>query len=226
MKKTKWFAISLIALMVFNLIAFAAPLDKTPTFWVGYAFGIIAIILELLVNQKVQGSDKELKSRFYGWSLMIVASVYLTAQIILSLLFMVASSIYVWIALIVCVVCLALCGVGLIAGESAKEIIEQIDVKVKQKAFFIKSLESDLRLLSASCSDVMAKKNIVALADAIRFSDPMSSDTLSGIEKEIEIGCATIRDLAENHNYEGISDECSHVMKLLAVRNEKCKLLK
>lgn len=226
MKKTKWFAISLIALMVFNLIAFAAPLDKTPTFWVGYAFGIIAIILELLVNQKVQGSDKELKSRFYGWSLMIVASVYLTVQIILSLLFMVASSIYVWIALIVCVVCLALCGVGLIAGESAKEIIEQFDVKVNQKVFFIKSLESDLRLLSNSCADAVTKKNIIALANAIRFSDPMSSDLLSDIEQEIAERCRKIKALVESCQYNVVNEECSHTMKLLATRNEKCKILK
>lgn len=226
MKKTKWFAISLIALAVFNVIAFVAPLDKTLTFWVGYAFGTIAIILELLVNQKVQVAGKELKSRFYGWSLMIVASVYMTVQIMLSLLFMVASSIYVWIALIVCVICLALCGVGLIAGESAKEIIEQIDVKVKQKVFYIKSLESDLRLLSASCSDVMAKKSIVDLADAIGFSDPMSSDTLSGIEQEIADRCRKIKALVDSCQYNVINEECSHTMKLLAARNEKCKLLK
>lgn len=226
MKKTKWFAISLIALIVFNVIAFAVPLDKTPTFWIGYAFGTIAIILELLVNQKVQAADKELKSRFYGWSLMIVASVYMTVQIILSLLFMVASSIYVWVALIVCVVCLALCGVGLIAGESAKEIIEQIDVKVKQKVFYIKSLESDLRLLSSSCSDVIAKKNIIALADAIRFSDPMSSDTLSDIEQEIAERCRKIKALVESCQYNAMNEEYSHTMKLLAERNEKCKLLK
>lgn len=226
MKRTKWFAISLVALIVFNAIAFAAPLDKTPTFWVGYAFGTIAIILELLVSQKVQAADKELKSRFYGWSLMIVASVYMTVQIILSLLFMVASSIYVWISLIVCVVCLALCGVGLIAGKSAKEIIEQIDVKVKQKTFFIKSLESDLRLLANSCGDAVTKKNIIALADAIRFSDPMSSDVLSDIEQEIAERCRKIKALVESCQYNVVNEECNHTMKLLAAWNEKCKLLK
>ena len=226
MKKTKWFIISLITLAVFNVIAFAAPLDKTPTFWVGYAFGIIAISLEPLVNQKVQGSAKELKSRFYGWSLMIVASVYMIVQIILSLLFMVASSIYVWIAIIVCVVCLALCGVGLIAGECAKEIVEQIDVKVEQKVFFIKSLESDLRQLSNSCGDDVTKKSIIALADAIKFIDPMSSDALSDIEQEIAEKCRKIKRMAENCQYNMINEDCSYAMKLLDERNEKCKLLK
>ena len=88
MKKSKWFAISLVVFAVFNVVAFAAPLEKTSTFWVGYVFGIIAIALELFINQKVQTADKELKSRFYGWSLMVVASAYMTVQIILSLLFM------------------------------------------------------------------------------------------------------------------------------------------
>lgn len=226
MKKSKWFAISLMALAVFNVIAFVAPLEKTSTFWIGYAFGTVAIILELLVNQKVQAADKELKSRFYGWSLMIVASVYMSIQIILSLLFMIASSIYVWIALIVCIICLALCGVGLIAGESAKEIIEQIDVKVKQKVFYIKSLESDLRLLANSCGDVETKKNIIVLADAIRFSDPMSSDVLSDVEQEIAERCSKIKALVESCQYNVINEECSCTMKLLAARNEKCKLLK
>ena len=157
---------------------------------------------------------------------MIVASVYMTIQIILSLLFMVASSIYVWISFIVCVVCLALCGIGLIAGESAKWIIEQTDVDVKQKVFYIKSLESNLRLLSVSCSDVLTKKNIGALADAIRFSDPMSSDALSDVEQEIAERCEKIKVSVENYQYNIANEECRQTMELLTARNEKCKLLK
>lgn len=226
MKKSKWFAISLIVLVVFNVIAFVAPFNKTSTFWIGYGFGIVAIVLEFFVNQKVQNTGKELKSRFYGWPLMIVAFVYLTVQIILSLLFMIASSIDARIAIIASVLCLAVCLIGLIAGEGAKNIIEQIDLKVKEKEFFIKSLESDLHLLSASCSDAVAKKSIIALADAIRFSDPMSSDLLSDIESEIADGCKTIKVLVEDCQFDLVNQECSRTMNLLAKRNEKCKLLK
>lgn len=226
MKKSKWFAISLVVFAVFNVVAFAAPLEKTSTFWVGYVFGIIAIALELFINQKVQAADKELKSRFYGWSLMVVASAYMTVQIILSLLFMIASSVDTWIALIVFVVCLAAGSIGLIAGETAKEIIEQIDVKVKAKVFYIKSLETDLRLLSASCTDAVAKKKIVALADAIKFSDPMSSDMLSNIEQEIAEICSAIGSSVSACRFDEVNEECSRALKLLAERNEKCKLLK
>lgn len=172
MKKSNWFAISLVVLAVFNLIAFTAPFNKTSTFWIGYIFGTIAVLLHLLVSQKTLNAGKELKSRFYGWPLMIVASIYMTVQIILSLLFMLASSIDAWISLIISALCLAICMIGMISGEGAKEIIEKTDVKVNEKVFFIKSLESDIHLLSASCNDAATKKNIVALEDAIRFSDP------------------------------------------------------
>ena len=64
MRRLKWIIISIIILIVFNVIAFVAPFQKTSTFWVAYTFGVIAIILELLVNQKVQASGKTIKSRF------------------------------------------------------------------------------------------------------------------------------------------------------------------
>ena len=123
MKKSNWFAISLVVLAVFNLIAFTAPFNKTSTFWIGYIFGTIAVLLHLLVSQKTLNAGKELKSRFYGWPLMIVASIYMTVQIILSLLFMLASSIDAWISLIISALCLAICMIGMISGEGAKEII-------------------------------------------------------------------------------------------------------
>lgn len=226
MKKSNWFAISLVVLAVFNLIAFTAPFNKTSTFWIGYIFGTIAVLPHLLVSQKTLNAGKELKSHFYGWPLMIVASIYMTVQIILSLLFMLASSIDAWISLIISALCLAICMIGMISGEGAKEIIEKTDVKVNEKVFFIKSLESDIHLLSASCNDAATKKNIVALEDAIRFSDPMSSDMLSDIECEIAESCKTIKTLVRDGQFSLANRECCRAMNLLATRNEKCRLLK
>lgn len=226
MRRLKWIIISIIILIVFNVIAFVAPFQKTSTFWVAYTFGVIAIILELLVNQKVQASGKTIKSRFYGWSLVIVASVYMVVQIIFSVFFMAASDISSRIAVIVYVLSTALCLIGLVSVESSNEIIEQIDMNTERKVFYIKSLESGLRLTAISCTDPDTKKNISDLAEEIRFSDPMSTDELFSIEQKITEKCNEIDSAVKSCEYDAANEKCDQARKLLDDRNEKCKLLK
>jgi signal transduction histidine kinase len=229
MKLTKNTIASLIAvaviITVFNVIAFAAPFTRGGTFWAGYIFLMIALLLTAGVGLYALGREG-LKSKFYGVSLVHVAWAYLVAQIILGFVFMAIAVIPAWVAVIVGVVLLGGCVVGLIAVDLGKDEIERIDKKVREKVFYIKSLQADIEMIADKTDDAALKKTLKDLAETIKYSDPMSNDALAAIENNIEDKAAELRERVAAGNVDGATALCDELQQLFAERNRKAKLLK
>ena len=62
--------------------------------------------------------------------------------------------------------------------------------------------------------------------EAVRYSDPMSSNALASIESEITITFAKLSEAVVDDNFETVSEFASEIIILLGDRNKKCKLLK
>lgn len=228
-KHVRALAASLIALALFNIIAFVSPFYRTSAYWAAYAFGMAAILMMIVVCFYANSSDRELKSRFYGWSLIRIASIYLVVQLLLSLLFMTFSYVFQfqgWIVVVSGSVCLCVALLGMIATDSAKEAIEEIDQKVQEKVFYIKFMEADLNSMAESCSDAALRKDIRGLAEAIKYSDPMSSPQLAAVETKLETICTEIGELVVESKIDKARALCKEANQVLIERNQKCKLLK
>jgi len=122
-------------------------------------------------------------------------------------------------------VLLGACLIGLITVEASKEEIERIDAQVKEKVFYIKSLQADVESLAGKASDDM-KKVLKDLAETIRYSDPMSSPQLAAIENKIEAKAAVLTEAVDNANGDAIKALCNELQQLFAERSRKCKVLK
>ena len=64
------------------------------------------------------------------------------------------------------------------------------------------------------------------LAEAIQYSDPMSSEQLYPLESKIAAQCAELNEMVENHESEKAESRCDGILKLMAERNRKCAILK
>ena len=61
MKKRSGYLILAIVLIVFSVVAFAAPFEKTPVFWVSFAFGLLAICFQIpLWNKSLRDTKKQI----------------------------------------------------------------------------------------------------------------------------------------------------------------------
>jgi len=69
-------------------------------------------------------------------------------------------------------------------------------------------------------------KDLRQVADAIRYSDPVSNPQLAEIENKIETKVAVLAEVVENTDGGDIKALCNELQQLLAERNLKCKMSK
>jgi len=225
--KGMFFASVFIILAVFNVVVFVIPFNKGGGFWTGYGFSMLAILLTAAVG--FYAFDREtLKSKFYGIPLMSVVWRYLIIQLIIGLVEMVLDFIPILFqyGLAANTILLGACLLGLFTVEAAKDEIERIDEKVKEKVFYIKSLQVDVEGLVGRVSEDSLKKTLKDLAEAIRYSDPMSSPQLAAVENKIETRAVVLSEAVDNADGDSVKALCNELQQLFAERNRKCKILK
>lgn len=209
-----------IVFALFNVLAFVIPTEKTATFWIAYAFSVVAFGLQIGIWKFAFKGADTLKSKFLGIPLISVGARYLAVQVIAFAVFMAFPLLPTWIPVVICSVILGISAICLIGTETGREEINRVEEKVEKKVFYIKSLQVDVELLAESESDPVIKAELLKLADKIHFSDPMSSDALTEVEETIT---NKIEELKTAENKLAI---ISAAGALVAERNKKAKILK
>lgn len=209
-----------VCFVLFNLIAFLIPKEKTPTFWIAYAFTIIAFLLQIMIWRTVFSKSKTIKSKFLGFPIIYVGVVYFFIQILAFVVLIAIPGCALWIAAIVCASILCLSIVCLISADAGKQEIQRIETKVKEKTQFIMLLQNDIETLANTENDPKIKQELRQLAERVRFSDPMSDDQLDKIESLISEKVLQIKSSTEKVTL------IDTINSLLTERNKRCKILK
>jgi hypothetical protein len=220
-----------ICLGLFNLIIFITPSELggiskfTTTFWVSYAFVMTAFVAQLACAFITLKDDEKLKKLFYKIPLLTLSYSGLIVMLVTCSIFMAIPVIPSWIAIIVCAIILAINVIAVIKATVAAKIISNVDDKVKEKTLFIKSLTVDAECLISAADDA-ARADAKRVYEAIRYSDPMSSDALSGIEAEIEKQFAAFSAAVKSKDAESARVAADELLLTIERRNKKCILLK
>lgn len=209
---------------VFNIIAFTIPFNRTASFWIAYGFTMSAIVVSFATSFYAFRGD--LKSKFYGFSLIYLAWIYLIVQTIIGLMFMIISGTPYQIPLIICILLLAFYLAGMMATDMTKGYVENVDKRVKENTFFIKSLQLDMAEMSSAITDSSLENELKELIDDIKYSDPVSADQLKDTESSISEKVSVLKELVTDGNIDDALGMIKDIRKLIALRNQKCKLLK
>ena len=220
-KNTKLaYAVLGIVFILFNVIAFAVPTDKTITFWIAYAFTVVAFALQIGIWNAAFKATETLKSKFLGVPIIYVGIVYLVLQLIAFAVFMIFPLIPSWIVVIACALVLGISVICLISADVARDEINRVEEKVNQKVFYIRELQADVEMLAEQEQNLEIKTSLTRLAEKIRYSDPMSNVALADLEARIREKVTALR--TTDHKLEIIAE----LDLLLAERNRKAKILK
>ena len=129
MKKNKGLAYSALAIafMLFNVIAFAIPTEKTSSFWIAYVFSSIAFISQIVIWEFAFKGTDTLKSKFIVLPLVFVGIIYLIIQIIAFAIFMAYPQTANWISVVFCSLILGLASICLIGTDMARGEINRVE---------------------------------------------------------------------------------------------------
>lgn len=209
-----------IVFVLFNVIAFAIPIAKTGTFWVAYAFSVVAFASQIGIWKVALGKEETLKSKFLGFPVVHIGIVYLIIQTIVFAVFMAVPTFPVWSAIIVCALVFGISAICIISAEAGRNEIERVEAKVQKKVFYIRELQVDVELLAEREVDVNVKAALLQLAEQIRFSDPMNSEQLADLENKIATKVGELKTASSR------LEIIAKLNLLLDERNKKCKILK
>lgn len=224
--KTRFYIVLAILFIIISVIAFVLPIQKTVVLWLSYAFAVIAIAIQIYVYPKAfEGSS--VKSKFYGFPLARVSTIYLIAQLVLSLIFMIAGKwVPAWIPVILFVLMLGAAAIGFVAAEGMRDEVERQDVVHKANVRTMRALQSKSVFIASQCEDAETKKTLDAFAEALRFSDPVSGDALTDIEENLTGLVEELGNAVMDKDFPAASTLCAKASALLADRNRMCKLNK
>jgi MFS family permease len=218
-------------LALFNIISFVTPSlpdqpKYTASFWIGYALITVAFIGQVICAYIAFKAYTE-KKVFYTLSLITTSYVGLIASFVLGGICMFIPALPKWIGAILCCIVLVVNIVAIIKSTALIEMnIEAIDKKIKEKTFFVKSLTVDAETLVARATTEEIKAECKKVYEAVRYSDPMSSDALASIESEITAEFAKLTEAVKAGDSDAVTASANEVIILIGNRNGKCKLLK
>ena len=231
-KYFKYYAISwAIALVVFNVITFTVTAETVgfevvaASFWIGYAFITIAFISNLICSLLFFKEENKNKI-FLNLPIITISYSALVVSLIVGAVAMAVPSIPYWVGIIVDVLVLAFYAIAILKASAAANIVSDIDKKIKTQTFFIKSLTVDAETLMARAKSDEIKAEAKKVYEAIRYSDPMSSEALASIENKIQNEFNSFDNAVISDDTDLVKSISEELINLINERNKKCKLLK
>lgn len=230
--KFKYYAAAWVVLVVlFNVIVFITPNEFKGmskfggSFWAGYIFIMVTFIGQLLVAW-LAIRDDDMTKVFYNIPLITISYSTLIVMIVIGALSMLIPNLPYWLGVIGCLLVLGFAVIALMGAQSGASIVTDIDEKIKNNTFFIKSLTVDVESLMRKEVNEDIKSEIKKVYEAIRYSDPMSNDALSGLESQITLRMNELIESVEKGDINLVSKNAKEIIVLVNDRNRKCKLLK
>ena len=213
-----------VIFIVFSVIAFAAPFNKNGVFWLSYLFGVIAILFQIYVFKIAFSDGADIKSKFYGFPIARVGVIYLTVQLVLSLIQMAASGyLKTWMAAIINIIPVALAVIGTIAADVMREEVKEQEVIVKRNIGNMRELQALSASLPALTNNQDLKKKLDQLAEEFRYSDPVTNDGSSILEDKLFRQLDQMKDELTAGDVTKAEEMFTAVLSTLNERNKACK---
>ena len=230
-KRFSFYAISwTILLALFNVIAFVSPgwigVEKyDAAFWIGYSF-ITVTFLGQLACAWFALKEESASKLFYKVSLITTSYTGLVITFVVGGLCMLISPLPYWVGIIACSIVLAANILAVMKAATAIDEVQKIDEKIKVQTAFIKMLTVDAERLISRAKSETIKAECQKVYEAIRFSDPMSNESLASIENEIASAFQNFADAVSKNDLDLATTVASELIDLIGNRNKKCKLMK
>lgn len=219
-----------IFLVAFNAVVFLVrpmipgyEIRYDARFWIAWVF-VMAAFVGNLVCANAAFKAENLQKLFYNVPLITISYSGLILMLVLGAVLMLIPNCPAWIAAVVCVAVAAFTAVAVVKADWAGEAVSATHEKVKAQTQFIKLLTVDAETLLGKAKTPDAKIATKKVYEALRYSDPMSSEALGEIEVELAEKFRALE--AAVTADQGVTEAAESLLETLAERNRKCKAMK
>ncbi len=219
-----------IFLVAFNVIVFLVrpiipgyEIRYDARFWIAWVF-VMAAFVGNLVCANAAFKAENLQKLFYNVPLITISYSGLILMLVLGAVLMLIPNCPARIAAIVCVAIAVFTAVAVVKAGWAAETVSETHERVAQRTQFIKLLTVETETLMTAAKTPDAKIATKKVYEALRYSDPMSSEALGEIEAELAEKFRALE--AAVTADQGVTEAAESLLETLAERNRKCKAMK
>ena len=233
MKRVVWYYVVcwLVFLAVFNTIAFLIPNvfawenKFTGSFWIAYGAIMIAFLGQLACACIAFRSENAEKL-FLNISLVSQSYSALIAMLVVGSVFIVIPSLPSWIGAVGCSAILAFSILSVMKAAVSIDAVVAVGEKTAINTKAMKTMAAEVAGLVELSSTETIKTKLKKVYEEIRYSDPVSNETLEEIEWKIKVAIAELRDAVNQGDEEKIDQLSQKIVAMIKQRNQLCKLSK
>lgn len=215
-----------ILAIVYNFIVFAAIETKEAAFWIAYGFTMISFIIMVISFISMLKQKTNQNGTFFNMPIMAVSVIYFLIQLMSGFIFMIWSNINITISSVVQSIFLAVALIIIFAMQIGTNNQLSIEHKASSKILYLRNLEIGINKAIILSEDECIKKSLKNLAEIVRYSDPVSNETLTGVETDIANSINHLLRIIKDDNTESVEKLIKQIEVQLISRNDSCKLLK
>jgi hypothetical protein len=224
-KRLMFMLIYVISFAIYAVIVFMMNQIYSSVFWVSFAFMVVAFVSQFFISNLLTKRN-DIEAIFFGIPLLSISIFYFFAELVVSILMMIFQMIGLPIALAIQGILLGIFVIVAIMATLTRDTVQKIDQNIKEQVLFIRTLTVDVESIAMKCSDPALKKEISDLAEALRYSDPITNPAVAATEQKIIQGISRLDGLCSAGDTQNASNLIKEISILLAERNKKLYMLK
>ena len=217
--------IYVILLGVMNLLVFTIFKTHTNVFWLSYGFMTLAFAVQI-VSMLLAFRPADVETAFFGIPLASFSIYYLCAALVIGALFMIFQSAGFTLALVIQILVLAAFLIVAIISLMARDTVQQVSETVKENVTNLKSVLVDIEMIGTSCTDAELREALRKLSETVKYSDPMTNDTVAPIEERILRKVTELRICVDDGQNADALQVCGELERLYVERNKKLAISK
>lgn len=213
-------AIWAIFFVVYNLLIFLFLKPQTPVFWISYGFMVLAFGLQIL-GMYLSFKEFSVQAVFFGIPLAQFTLFYFCAEFFMSFVFMLFQAITWKIPLFLQLLLLAVYAVVAIVSVATRDASVAAKDRVQQSAAVMRVSTIDIEMLRDEARDPELKNQLRRLAEAVRYSDPMTNDFVADVDARIRQETMALQTYCEDGDTAAAKESCGKLQRLYVERNKK-----
>ena len=215
-----------VVFVVYNLCVFMIFKNFNAVFWISYVFMLTAFFIHIFCVFFI-AKNMNVRAVFFGIPLMSFSIYFVCAELFCSLVFMIfrnAASVKITVLIQTLLLCAFI--VVAIVSIMTRDVVQNVDSKIKENVNFIKGLNVDVEMLMQRSTDAETTGALKKLSETVKYSDPMSNSAVAVQEQMIMQYMTELRTTFDSGDMVKVRGLCGKIELLFIERNKKLMISK